>query len=407
MRAFHRWISIAAASFALYLGLTGTLIQSIDLYTLVSHAPADAPNLRAIRESINGPPNFEVIADQDYAAAPLPAGLDLETAMAAAMNSARAVLHGAPVRYIELRMSAGEPIVQVRSPDELLAFDARSGEAVPRFFRAHLDPLPPQTQSVPSTRTTVKGLHRMTAFGDWALWINVIVAIALSALIVSGLIMYFRLLAARTRLRRPGLFWYAGDWWRTLHRCIALLAAAFVTVATLSGFVLAIDSLGHGLYMAALRAGGGSSSKVRFADASSPLSDSEVPGLLRTSLGAFRASEPHSPIKVIRLRHFAGMPQGVIIAGDEDTRQLVFNAETGRRVGMTEPGYPETGQPFGWEEHQLMKQIHRGDWLGLSGRWMDLIAGLSMIFLSVSGIVMYVSAWNRRRGAGRAAFFWH
>lgn len=404
LRAFHRSISIVAASFALYLSLTGTLIQSIDLYTLASHAPADDPNLRGIRESINGPPNFEVIADQDYAAAALPAGLDLGRAMSAGMKSARAVLGPAPIRFIELRMTDGIPVIQVRSPDELLAFDAESGSALPRFSRAHLNPLPAQTQNVPSTRSTVKGLHRMTAFGDWALWINVVVALALAALIVSGLIMYFRLLAARTRLHRPGLLWYAGDWWRTLHRGIAVVAAAFVILATLSGLMLAIDSLGHSFYMAALKAGG--ASKIRFADASSPLSESEVPGLLRTSLGAFRANQPPSPIKVIRLRYFGGMPQGVIIVGGEDTRQLVYNAATGRRVGLTEPGYPETGQPFGWKEHQLMKQIHRGDWLGLPGRGMDLIAGLSIIFLSVSGIAMYVSAWNRRRRAGRAAVFW-
>jgi uncharacterized iron-regulated membrane protein len=170
--------------------------------------------------------------------------------------------------------------------------------------------------------------------------------------------------------------------------------------------MLAIDSLGHAFYMAHLRAGGASSPKMRFADASSPLSDAELPVLLRTSLSAFRAAQPGSPIKVIRLRYFAGMPQGVIIAGREHTQQIVYNAATGRRVSMTEPGYPETGQPFGWQEHQLMKQIHRGDWLGLPGRGMDLIAGLSLIFLSVSGSVMYLDAWKRRRRGGRAGFFW-
>jgi hypothetical protein len=408
MRAFHRWISILAASFALYLSVTGTLIQSIDLYTLASHAPANDPNLRGIRESINGPPNFEVIADQDYAAAALPAGLDLDTAMAAGMKSARGLLGTAPVRYIEVRMAGNRPIIQVRSPHELLAFDARDAQPLPGFSREQLDPLPAQTQSVPSTRTWVKGLHRMTAFGDWALWINLVVAISLCALILTGLVMYFRLLAARTRLRRPGPFWYAGDWWRTLHRCVAIVAAAFVIVATLSGFVLAIDSLGHGFFMAGLKAGGrAGSSKVRFADASSPLSGAELPTLLRTTLGAFRTSHADTPIKVIRLRYFAAMPQGVIIAGGDDTRQLVYNAASGREVSMTEPGYPETGQPFGWQEHQLMKQIHRGDWLGLPGRGMDLVAGLAIVFLSVSGGVMYVSAWNRRRRGGRAAFFWH
>lgn len=84
----------------------------------------------------------------------------------------------------------------------------------------------------------------------------------------------------------------------------------------------------------------------------------------------------------------------------------MFNASTGRRVTETEPGYPETGFPFGWQAHQLAKQIHRGDFIGLSGRWMDLIAGVSIVLLSLSGAVMYFDLWNRRRRTGRRALVW-
>jgi uncharacterized iron-regulated membrane protein len=66
-----------------------------------------------------------------------------------------------------------------------------------------------------------------------------------------------------------------------------------------------------------------------------------------------------------------------------------------------------TGQPFGWEEDQIAKQIHRGDFIGMSGRWMSLIAGISMLFLSISGAVMYCDLWRARRRAGRHGLFWH
>jgi hypothetical protein len=33
---------------------------------------------------------------------------------------------------------------------------------------------------------------------------------------------------------------------------------------------------------------------------------------------------------------------------------------------------------LGWQAHQIAKQVHRGDYIGLSGRWMDLAAGLSL-----------------------------
>ena len=405
MRTFHRITSVFVVVVTLYLGVTGTLIQSLDLRTLWMHVRATEPNLQAIRESIDGPPNYQVISDQDYSADPLPAGFNPRPGLSLGFEAARARLGSIPVRYIEVRMAQGRPVVRVRSPDQLLSFESASGEFLPGLSEAHLNPIPPQSQSVPSTRTWLKGLHRMTAFGDMALWINVVTGLALCTLIVTGLAMYFRLLRARRRLRGAGPLWYAGGWWRTLHRSIASLAALFILVATLSGFVLAVDSLGHGMYLARLRTKPAAGA-LRFADASSPLAMGELPAMLQTTLDAFRARQPEASIKVIRLRYFAGMPQGAIITGESEPRQLVYNALTGRRVSMTEPGYPETGQPFGWQEHQLMKQIHRGDWLGLPGRAMDLIAGLSIIFLSLSGIAMYLDQWIRRRRGGRTGFLW-
>jgi hypothetical protein len=37
---------------------------------------------------------------------------------------------------------------------------------------------------------------------------------------------------------------------------------------------------------------------------------------------------------------------------------------------------------------------------------MDLFAGLSIVYLSVSGAVMYLTMWSKRRRAGRVALIW-
>ena len=96
-------------------------------------------------------------------------------------------------------------------------------------------------------------------------------------------------------------------------------------------------------------------------DLSTPLSDAKVPAMLGTTLSAYRAAQDASPIKVLRLRHFSGMPQGVIVAGvGDDTHQLVYNADTGKSASMTEPSYPYSGFPFGWEEHELVKLAAQG-----------------------------------------------
>jgi uncharacterized iron-regulated membrane protein len=75
-------------------------------------------------------------------------------------------------------------------------------------------------------------------------------------------------------------------------------------------------------------------------------------------------------------------------------------------MSETEPGYPSTGFPFGWEGHQWLKAIHSGEIFGMTGRWFETFGGISLVYLSVSGIVIYFRMWARRRRTGRQALFW-
>lgn len=128
--------------------------------------------------------------------------------------------------------------------------------------------------------------------------------------------------------------------------------------------------------------------------------------MMQVTLDSERSDKPNVPIKVVRLRIYAGMPQGVVVTGGDTTKQMVFNASTGRAVSETEPGYPPTGFPFGWQAHQTAKDVHRGGIVGLTGRFMDLFAGLSMFYLSASGIWIYCDLWKRRKEAGKSKLVW-
>jgi uncharacterized iron-regulated membrane protein len=394
MRAVHRFVAVFAVVFGLYIGGTGTWLQLIDLQTLLSHAPATDPDLQAIREGHDGPPNFQVLVDADYSAAPLPADLNYDGTLTTVLKSARTA-SGAAFSFVELRMLDGKPVAQISAGGQLLRFDAVSGAVLLGPDNAPAVGLPPRNR--PSFRGTLKNIHRMNAYGDYATIVELIAGVALCVMLITGLLMYFRLLGARANAGRRGLFWYAGGWWRTLHRMIAVSAGTFLLVVAFSGLLLAVGSLGVSAYRVmhnGVRAG-------LTADVSSPLSDAELPGILRTTLTAYKGVSPGSPIKVIRLRYFASMQQGIVVGGsDADTRQLAFNTTTGRKAKLYETGYPVTGQPFGWEEDQIAKQIHRGDFIGMSGRWMSLFAGLSMLFLSLSGAVMYCDMWRAWRRAG-------
>jgi uncharacterized iron-regulated membrane protein len=44
--------------------------------------------------------------------------------------------------------------------------------------------------------------------------------------------------------------------------------------------------------------------------------------------------------------------------------------------------------------------------IGLPARLLDFLAGLSLIFLSASGLWMYFDMWRKRARAGRNSVFW-
>ncbi len=398
MRSVHRVISILIVAVTLYLSVTGTLIELVDFKTLITKPSPFDPDLRAMREDFNGPGNYEVLTASDYVAPSLPAGADPEVMLATVVKAARTTLGTTPLKFVELRMADGRPVGQVSyGHRQELRFDAATGASlgVPPPLVGDDKGGPP-----PSLRNTIKHLHRMTTFGDWALWINIIASLGLATLIVTGLVLYYRLWRQRYRMKRSNPFWTAGGWWRALHRSISISAALFLTVTTLSGAWLAYESLIFGMYLR-------HAPKTFFqADAATPLIDAKLPAMMDATVSAYHALQPGMPVRAIRLRSYGGMSQGVVITGDPTARQLVFNTQTGRTVRLTEPGYPDTGFPFGWQAHQWAKSIHRGDFFGLTGRITSLIAGLSMAYLSISGIVMYWTMWRKRRGTGRPAFFW-
>jgi hypothetical protein len=225
MRTVHRITSLFVLLVTLYLGVTGTLIQVIDLKTLLRHAPATDPDMMAIREDKDGPDGFEVLGTDDYTALALPASFDYQAALPRLTDAARAAVGNAPLDFAEIRMGATGPVGQVKSGKRLLRLDFTTGRSQTSEEMRH--------EHAPSLRNDIKHIHRMTTFGDWALWINPIVGIALGLFVITGVVMYWRLLSARKRIKRPQWFWKAGDWWRTLHRWSSIVASLFILVIAL------------------------------------------------------------------------------------------------------------------------------------------------------------------------------
>jgi uncharacterized iron-regulated membrane protein len=395
LRRVHRLATLVAAVLALYLGITGMLIQVIDLRVIMTHAPATDPDLRAIRESFDGPADFQVRQTADYLALPLPASIDPRAMMATTVLAARRALGQVPLTYVELRMAGRTAIGRVGVAGGHLDVNPVSGALLARAGHDAVDTAPPQ-----SLRNDVKHLHRMTTFGDAALVLNILAAIALVVLIATGMLIQWQLVRARWRIGQRALWWRGGGAWRSLHRLISLLAVVVLTVVTLSGAWLAVESAGLALFVAAHAGSPG------VAAPPAPLNDAQVMPMLDVTLRALHADAAASPIKVIRLRNYGGYRQGVVVTGGASSQQLVYDAATGRSLAETEPGYPPVPFPFGWQAHQIAKSVHRGDWFGMTGRWLDLAAGLSLIWLSGSGMVLYGQMWRRRATRGQKDVMW-
>lgn len=399
---FHRWLSICAVVVCLYLGATGSLIEMIDLRGLLTHASPYDANMQAMRGDINGPGDYAVIGPMDYHAQTLSG--DVAAMMQTTARAAQAAAGAVPLRYVELRMVDGRAVgvAQLDGPARarqrpLLAFDPATGAPLPLPALSGKNEEPRD-----ALRVQVKSLHRMTTFGNGALWINIVIGPALIALIVTGVWVYVRQYRARARMGRKALFWQAQDWWRTLHRAFSVACALFLLVLALSGTWLAVESLVFGMRMDTQMA----QRKASIVDGFGTISADDTAPWAKTTLAAYGAEHPGALPRLLRLRTYGGYGQGVVVSGESDAGQLVYNARTGAAMTETEPGYPPVNFPFGWQAHQWAKQVHNGSLIGLTGRWISLICGLCILYLSVSGIVMYARLWRRRAGNGKRALFW-
>lgn len=399
MMYWHRLCALAGALLIAYIVVTGAGIQLSDMRALVTHAPETDPDMLMMRQHIDGPPNYAVVSPSDYTAPSLPAALDYQAALAKGAALGRAAAPGADLRLVEVRMVDGKPALHVQMGTRHLVFDQATGAPLP----ANSLPKPAQTRN-DALRASFKYFHKFTFWGRWATGINALAAIGLCVLILTGLTQYVRLYRARLKLDRPQPFWKGGNVWRQLHRWTAAGAGLFVIWIALTGLALSIDNFGAFVSIATATKSKGPDPFT--GDLSSPIRDNELASMTQATLSAYHRVKPETGIKVLRLRYFVGYPQGVILAADKTTTQLVFNARTGQRMSMREAGYPNLNFPSGWEWHQRLKRLHRGDAFGMTGRWLDTIGALALIYLCLSGIVMYVQLWRARRRTGRKGLVW-
>jgi uncharacterized iron-regulated membrane protein len=198
---------------------------------------------------------------------------------------------------------------------------------------------------------------------------------------------------------------------RRWHRWVSIVAALFLAYVAITGALLAIDELAVRYSGLLPKSAGGEAPDVVAITHS--LHAADLDRLLANTIRAARRLDPDGRITSVWLRVAGNITEGIVTEALDHvtpdipkTRQLTFNADTGEQLLPDSPSLPRTGYWMRWDIHQIVKRLHRGDYFGLTGRWMSVATGMALLILASTGVLMYADMLRRRGRIGRRAWFW-
>jgi uncharacterized iron-regulated membrane protein len=124
--------------------------------------------------------------------------------------------------------------------------------------------------------------------------------------------------------------------------------------------------------------------------------------MLQTAWRAAHVVDTESRVTAIQLVHRDGADKALVTMGGTVPETLAFDAATGAATTDWSSTGVQVGNGYYADWHQFVKRLHRGDVIGhFSGRYLDITAGFALLYLVISGGVMYlqVRAQRARMGA--------
>lgn len=394
MRTWHRWImTVVVVALSYWVG-SGLLMAIYDA--------TDATQVWAIE---GGGPGAR-LTDAARSAQSIPDPASLAAPISLAITSVGPM----PYASVDLRMIGDTP---------RLEFAEASGERA-TMRRFYAESAAPMTQQVAdgdngapppdyvTKRNTLKAWHRGNIIGMPGQVLGLLVGLSLIALVVTGVVLYFKLWAARRKTGRAGFFWSAKEsLWRRVHRWIAIVAAAFIFNIAVSGSILAYGEIQLNIF---LQHHIGAAPYPR-PTPMPPVSEAPLPhdvnAMLQTAYRAARVQSPNGRITAVQLVVHNGTAKGLVTLGGAKPRILAFDALTGAELSDWSTSGVQVGQGYFADWHQALKRFHRGDILGsFAARYVDLAAGLALLYLVVSSFFLYFDMRQRRQQTGRKQWFW-
>ena len=394
MRKWHRWIMTIFGVLLTYWVVSGL--------TMAIYDATDRSQIWAIE---GGGPGARLTDD---AVTALP--IEAPATYAAGIAKAVAAVGAMPIASVDLRMVGNVPRLQ---------FAETSGERATRV-RFYANTAAPMSDDVadavlhdPSNhqfRNYIKSWHRGNVIGFTGQFIGLFTGMALIAMVITGVFFYFQLWNGRRAIGRGAFFWTTGNEsiWRRLHRWTAIISAVFLLNIGISGVILAWGEIQLDIFL---------QYHVGFdpyprptpmpAESSAPLPRDFLP-LMQASYLAARAQEPSARITAVTLvERGDGVPHGLVTFGGAKPWIAAFDARNGTPVADWATSGVQSGNGYYADWHQALKRIHRGDIIGeFSGRYIDMAAGLCLLYLVLSSFVMYFDLLLKRRALGRKGLFW-
>jgi hypothetical protein len=332
---------------------------------------------------------------------PLAAPMTMAPGIMAALRTAQPMT----IASADLRLAGGVPRLQ-------LAQDDGDRATMRRFYAASGQPMPDviadQTPSPANTdlRNTIKAFHKGDAYGLAGQLAGLVAGLVLLTMTLTGLRTYVPLLWARRRIGRNGLFWATkNEPLRQFHRWIAIAASAFLLNIALTGIVLAAAEIKLNLF---LQYHIGSPPYPRPTPMPA-ISDAPIRGDILTMFDTAYAAAAHSgqEVRAITLINRQGLSRTLVTVGAANPRIIALDSVTGQPVSDWATSGVQRGNGYFGDWHQVLKRMHRGDIIGsFAGRYIDITAGLALLYLTLSGLMMFWRMRQKRLAVGRSGWFW-
>jgi uncharacterized iron-regulated membrane protein len=173
---------------------------------------------------------------------------------------------------------------------------------------------------------------------------------------------------------------------RQIHRWVSFPLILFLFVVTATGVVLQVEELG----------GIGGQAPARPTASALP-GDAELAAMVQLAAARARAAQAGFPAQTLTLDFSRGGQKARFAVSPRGGPSIEVDLKSGDTKVQAAP--PTS-------LHGLMIQLHTGRTLGAFGLIVIALCSVVFLVLTVTGFIVYLQMWQRRRGLGAGGMFW-